>query len=51
MKAPIASEMPAMTKASVSCFLENLRVHEDGGCALVGWLLGSVGGEVIVAGL
>ena len=51
MKAPIASEMPAMTKASASCFLENLRVFEDGVCALVGCLLGSVGGEVIVAGL
>jgi hypothetical protein len=39
-----------MTKASASCFLENLRVFEDGVCALVGCLLGSVGGGVIVAG-
>ena len=28
MKAPIASEVLAMTKASASCFLENLRVFE-----------------------
>src|ERR1700745_1878138 len=51
MKAPMASEMPAMTKASTSCFLENLRVFEDGVSALGGCLLGSVGGGVIVAGL
>ncbi len=51
MKAPMASEMPAMTKASASCFLENLRVFEDGVSALVGCSLGSVGGGVIVAGL
>jgi hypothetical protein len=31
--------------------LENLTVFEDGVSALVGFLLGSVGGEVIVAGL
>jgi hypothetical protein len=35
--------MPAMTKASASCFLENLTVFEDGVSALVGFLLGSVG--------
>jgi hypothetical protein len=40
-----------MTKASTSCFLENLRVFEDGVSAPVGCLLGSVGGGVIVAGL
>jgi hypothetical protein len=39
----MASEMPAMTKASASCFLENLAVFEDGVSALVGFLLGSVG--------
>ena len=50
MKTPMASEMPAMRKASASCFFENLRVFEDGVCALVGCLLDSVGGEVIVAG-
>jgi hypothetical protein len=50
MKAPMASEMPAMRKASASCFLENFAVFEDGVSALVGFLLGSVGGEVIVAG-
>jgi hypothetical protein len=51
MKAPMASEMPAMTKARASRFLENLRVFEDRVSALVGCLLGSGGGEVIVAGL
>jgi hypothetical protein len=38
-------------KASASCFLENLRVLEDGVSALVGFFLVSVGGGVIVAGL
>ena len=51
MKAPIASAMPAMTKASASCFLENLRVFEDGVCTLLGCFLGSAGGGVIVAGI
>jgi len=51
MKAPMASEMPAMTKASASCFLGNLRVFEDGVCALIGCLLGFVAGGIIVAGL
>jgi hypothetical protein len=51
MKAPIASEMPAMTKASASCSLENLRVFEDAVYALPGCLLGSAGGGVIVAGI
>jgi hypothetical protein len=40
-----------MRKASASCFLENFTVFEDGVSALVGFLLGSVGGEVILAGL
>ena len=46
-KAPMASEMPAMAKARASRFLENLRVFEIGVPALVGCLLGSVGGGVI----
>jgi len=50
MKTPMASEMPAMTKASASCFFENLKVFDDGVCALVGCFLDSVGGGVIVAG-
>jgi hypothetical protein len=44
-------EMPAMKKASASCFLENLRVFEDGVCALPGCLIGSAGGGVIVVGI
>jgi hypothetical protein len=40
-KAPIASEMPAMAKARASRFLENLIA------ALIGCLLGSIGGVVI----
>src|SRR5262245_65695906 len=51
MKAPMASEMAAMAKARTSRFLENLRVFENGVPALIGCLLGSVGGGVIVAGL
>jgi hypothetical protein len=52
VKAPIASEVAAMTKATASRFMENLRVFEDGVSPLVDCLLGSVGGgEVIVAGL
>ena len=39
-KAPIASEMPAMAMASASRFLENLI------SALVGCLLGSMGGVI-----
>src|SRR5260370_21638132 len=46
-KAPMASEMPAMAKARASRFLENLRVFEIGVPALIGCLLGSVGGGVI----
>jgi len=46
-KAPMASEMLAMAKARASRFLENLRVFEIGVPALVGCLLGSVGGGVI----
>jgi len=43
----MASETPAMTKASASCFLENLRGFEDGVCALVACLLAFVGGGVM----
>src|SRR5262249_23575234 len=51
VKAPMASEMAAMAKARASRFLENLTVFENGVSALAGYLLGSVGGGVIVAGL
>jgi hypothetical protein len=51
VKAPMASEMPAMAKARASRFLENLRVFKDGVSALLACLLGSVGGGVIVARL
>src|SRR5262249_7473620 len=50
-EAPMASEVPAMTKARASRFLENLRVFEDGVSALFGSLLGAGGGGVIAAGL
>jgi hypothetical protein len=42
----MASEMPAMAKATASRFLENLRVFKDGVSALLACLLGSVGGGV-----
>jgi len=47
----MASKMPAMTKARARRLLENLSVAEDGVSALVGCLLGSGGGGIIVAGL
>jgi hypothetical protein len=45
--ADVASEMPAIAKATASRLLENLRVFEIGVPALVGCLLGTVGGDVI----
>src|SRR6516225_11993766 len=48
-KAPMTSEMPAMTKARASRFLENLRMFKDCVCVLAACLFSS-GGD-IVAGL
>src|SRR5262249_9638445 len=48
-KGPMASETPAMTKAKAICFLENLRVFEDGASEPLSCLMGFGGDGVIVA--
>jgi hypothetical protein len=48
VKAPTASEVAAMPNATASRFLENLRVFEGGVSPVVGCLLGSVGGWVVI---